>query len=74
MVKQSNNRYLAVFLFSLLLTFFLVFLAPVFLFDAHNRFEPFYMVFSAITAVQLVALLTLQKILWLVYLLLLVES
>ena len=50
MVKQSNNRYLAVFLFSLLLTFFLVFLAPVFLFDAHNRFEPFYMVFSAITA------------------------
>jgi hypothetical protein len=50
MVKQSANRYAAVLVLSLLLTFFLVFVIPFYLFDAYHKFGFFYVVFSAITA------------------------
>lgn len=50
MVKQSANRYAAVLVLSLLLTFFLVFVIPLYLFDAYHKFGFFYVVFSAITA------------------------
>ena len=50
MVKQSTSRYAAILVFSLLLTFFLVFIIPFFLFDARHKFGFFYVVFSAITA------------------------
>ncbi len=50
MVKQSANRYAAILVLSLLLTFFLVFVIPLYLFDAYHKFGFFYVVFSAITA------------------------
>lgn len=50
MIKQSTSRYAAILVFSLLLTFFLVFIIPFFLFDAHHKFGLIYVVFSAITA------------------------
>jgi hypothetical protein len=50
MLKQSANRYAAVLVLSLLLTFFLVFIIPFYLFDAYHKFGFFYVVFSAITA------------------------
>jgi len=38
MLKQSTSRYAAILVFSLLLTFFLVFIIPFYLFDAHHKF------------------------------------
>jgi hypothetical protein len=50
MLKQSTSRYAAIVVLSLLLTFFLVFIIPFYLFDAHHKFGFFYVVFYAITA------------------------
>jgi len=50
MVKPSTRRYAAILVFSLLLTFFLVFIILFYLFDAYHKFGFFYVVFSAITA------------------------
>jgi hypothetical protein len=50
MLKQSTSRYAAIVVLSLLLTFFLVFVIPFYLFDAYHKFGFFYLVFSAITA------------------------
>lgn len=45
MLKQSTSRYAAILVFSLLLTFFLVFVIPFYLFDAYHKFGFFYVVF-----------------------------